>query len=446
MTTYASSSRRPNWRRLAVGGGLGLALLYALFILMGYLWLRYALKNDRISVGEIALFRLKEIRRGMAGEQFAAGKSGWDAKNYQGAYLAFSSAVRNDPDNVAGRLMAASFLGAVGAVNLEVNLLEDGLARAPDDPRLIEHAFGLLTATGRDSHALDLMHKQYSSNLTGPNGLLLRMYEVLATLNTEGIGAAQKLLDRHPELRKSHKSAPVVARVLWESRERLAAIELLSAYIDAEPNILSAYVQLADWQTAAGMMDDARQTAERARTQFPKDLEPRILSIGLTTYDLQRGQQEIASYLKDFSDRPEAIVLLANLAGRKGWVELARTIYEVAANCQQDLRALALYYSDALLLNSRFREARQILAQVELQSEDDNSLFMAQLRPRQIEVAAALGDHDGIRDLTRRLAAAVHADPVQLEVFRRRFVQLGITDAVAELASASAAGKTAGRK
>ena len=446
MTTNPSSLRRPNWRRLAVGGCLGLVLLYALFVSTGFLWVRYALKNDRISLGEVALFRWKEVRRGMAGEQFAAGKSAWDAKNYQAAYLAFASGVRNDPDKVAGRLMAANFLEAVGAAKPAMAMLEDGLARAPENPQLIERTFDLLTATGHDAHALDLLHKQYSSNFTGPNGPVLQTYEVLATLNTDGAAAAKSLLEKYPELQSRHQSAPVVARVLWESKERLAAIELLSSYVHAQPDAYSAYGQLVEWQMAAGMADDARQTAEQACTQFPKDLAPRILLISTITYELREGQREIASYLKDFGDRPEAIPLLANLASRKGWVNLVRTLYEVGANRQLDLRMLALYYSDALVRSSRFAEARQILAQIEQQSEDGNSQFLALLRQRQIAVAAALGDHDGSRELARRLAAVLRSDPDGMEALRRRFAQQGINEAAAELSTAASTAKVAGGK
>ncbi len=446
MTTNASSLRRPKWRRLAVGGGFGLVLLYVLFVSAGYLWLRFALKNDQTSLAKVALLRWKEIRHGMAAEQFAAGKSAWEAKNYQAAYLAFSSGVRNDPDNVAGRLMTASFLDAVGAAKPAIALLEDGLARAPDNRQLIERTFDLLIARGRDGHALDLLHKQYSSELAGANGPMLQTYEVLATLNAEGSAAARKLLEKYPGLGKRQQSAPVVARVLWESRERLAAIELLSACLDAEPGAFSTYAQLAEWQLAAGMADDARQTAQRAVAQFPKDLAPRILLISTITYDLRQGQQEVASYLKDFADRPEALALLANLAGRKGWIGLARALYEVGADRQPDLRMLALYYSDALVRGSRFSEARQVLEQAEQQAEDANSSFMATLRQRQIAVAAALGDHDSTRELARRLAAVLRSDPDGLEICRRRFAQQGITEAAAELSAASTPSKIAAGK
>src|SRR5208283_2596789 len=214
MTTPARSSRRFDTRRILKAAGVGLVLLYGMFVSTGYIWLRYALKNDRVSLSDVAFFRLREVRRGMAAEQFAAGKSAWDAGKYQAAYLAFISGVRNDPDNVAGRLMTADFLGVASAGNLEISLLEDGLRRAPDDRQLIERTFALLTTTGRDRRALDLLHRQYASRLTGPNGPLLRTSEVLATLNEDGAAAAKGLLEKYPDLKDRSESAPVVARVL----------------------------------------------------------------------------------------------------------------------------------------------------------------------------------------------------------------------------------------
>ena len=199
-----------------------------------------------------------------------------------------------------------------------------------------------------------------------------------------------------------------------------------------------------------GMKIEARKTAERACAQFPKEIAPRILLIAMAspgeTTISQRSQQEIATYLKDFADRPEAIPLLASLAGRNGWVNLALTLYTVGADRQPDLAMLALSYSDALARSAHLNEARQILAQIELQAPDGNSSFMSMLRQRQIVVAAALNDHDGTREFARRLAAALRNDPDALEVCRRRFAQLKIADAAAELAPASLAAKSTQHK
>lgn len=447
MTTPARSSRRFDTRRILKAAGVGLVLLYGMFVSTGYIWLRYALKNDRVSLSDVAFFRLREVRRGMAAEQFAAGKSAWDAGKYQAAYLAFISGVRNDPDNVAGRLMTADFLGVASAGNLEISLLEDGLRRAPDDRQLIERTFALLTTTGRDRRALDLLHRQYASRLTGPNGPLLRTSEVLATLNEDGAAAAKGLLEKYPDLKDRSESAPVVARVLWERRDRLAAIDLLAAYVQSHPSGYAAYAQLADWQVAAGMADDAVQVAQRACAQFPQDVAPRGLLIQMLaasqTFESSACQRAIESYLKDLGGRPEALTMLASLAGRQGWVTLARTLYAVAGSRQPNLAVLALAYSDALVRVSQLSDAQRVLTEVEAQTDDANAAFLRLLRQRQVEVAAARGDRDGAREYARRLASAFRSDPEGMETLRRRFLREGIAEAAAELTSASAAAKVA---
>jgi len=450
MITNTRSSRRLDGRRLLKAGAVVLVLLYGMYVTTGYVWLHYVLKNDHVSFSEVALFRLREVRRGMAVEQFAAGKSAWDAGKYQAAYLAFISGVRNDPDNVAGRLTAASFLGAAGAVNLEINLLEDGLRRIPDDQKLIEQTFTLLTTTGRDRRALDLLHKEYASKLSGPNGALLRTSEILATLNTDGAAAAEVLLEKHPDLKNRPESAPVVARVMWETRDRLAAIELLAAYVQSHPAVFASYAQLADWQATVGRADDAVQTAQRACAQFREDFAPRDLLIQMLaasqTFESQACQNAVESYLRDFGGRSEALAMLASLAGRQGWVTLVRTLYAVAASRQPNLAVLALSYSDALARVSQLSDAQRVLTEVEAQTDDANAAFLRLLRQRQVEVAAARGDHDGAREYARRLAAALRSDPDGMETLRRRFVQEKIPEAVAELATASSAVKAVASK
>jgi predicted Zn-dependent protease len=445
MTTDAQTPRRLDVRRLLKAGVVVLLLLYGMYVTTGYVWLRYVMKNDHVSISEVALFRLKEVRRGMAAEQFTSGKKAWDAGKYQAAYLAFISGVRNDPDNVAGRLMAASFLGSAGAVNLQINLLEDGLRRIPDDRQLIERTFTLLTTTGRDRRALDLIHKQYASKLSGPNGPLLRTSEILATLNTDGAAAAKALLERYPDLKNRPESAPVVARVLWGTRDRLAAIDLLAAYVQAHPDVFASYSQLADWQAAAGMASDAVRTAQRACAQFPQDFAPRELLIQMLaasqTLESPECQKAVESYLKDFGGSPEALSMLASLAGRHGWVTLARTLYVVAASRQPNLAVLALAYSDALVRVSQLSDAQRVLTEIETQSDDANTAFQRLLRQRQVEVAAARGDHDAAREYARRLAAALHGDAEGMEILRQRFAQEKIPEAAAELTGDARAAK-----
>jgi hypothetical protein len=206
------------------------------------------------------------------------------------------------------------------------------------------------------------------------------------------------------------------------------------------------YAQLAKWQAAGGLSGDALQTAKKACGQFPRDFAPRILTIEMTAEAQTLGspecQKEIESYLIDFGGRPEAITMLANLAGEKGWVGLARVLYVVSAGRQPNLGDLALSYADALAKDAQLSDAQRVLTEIEGQTDDANVGFQRTLRRRQIEVAAARGDHDGAREYARRLMAVSGGDTDAIETFRRRFVKLGISEAVSELTRTSGIAKT----
>jgi predicted Zn-dependent protease len=434
------------FRRLLLLGAVGLLVLYLLGATAGYVWLHFVRHNARITFADVAFFRVAAVRRDMAVEQFAAARRELAEKNIQAAFLNYSTAVRNDPDNIPGRLEAVDFLLKVNAGNLAVGMLEDGLARTPDDPRLITRTFEFFTTTGRDARVLDLLHGQLTSHFNGPNGPLLQTYEVLATLNLSGAGAAKKLLDGYPALANFPAAVPVVARVWWESKDRLKAIGLLESYLVSGAGNYPLYAELAGWQQASGLSAEAIRTAERAGAQFPAELEPRVLLIETleASADLRAAAQAIESYLRDFSNRPEALLLLADSAGRHGQMDLAFALYVTGASRQADLLPLALYFADALARASRFEECRQVLAQLEAQTPENNTAFMVQLRQRQVIMAAALNDPDNVHEYARRLAAALRSSPDALESARRNFQKMGITGAVTELsgrAPAAAAAK-----
>jgi predicted Zn-dependent protease len=229
---------------------------------------------------------------------------------------------------------------------------------------------------------------------------------------------------------------PVVSRVLWAAQDRAGAIAALSTFVKAQPDDFPAYADLASYQQTAGMVADARQTADLACAQFPKEFAPRILRIVILTpttpAEISRWEQEVMSYTKDFGDKPKAVAMLAEISGRKGWVDLARLLYQAAAARQQDVRVLAMYYSDALMYQEKFSEAQRILAEIDRQTPDSGN-FSVLLWQREIVAAAACGDRDDARENARRVASALRRDPDGLEVIRQRFIKLKIPDAVAEL-------------
>ena len=434
-TAHPPTSFRTRLRRLALWAGVVLVGLYLLGATAGYLWLRYSRKVEGVGFLQVAFLQGTAIKRAMAVQQFAQAKHEWEAKNFQAAYVYYTSAVRRDPDNLEGRLDAARFLAVVGARNQEINLLEEGFARSPDDPVLNATLFTLLLTSERYQRLLELLQSNQARVLAGPNAAILQTAELQATLQAKGAPAAKALLAQRPELRKVTTALPVVARVLWESGDREPAIQLLFSFIQAQPQQYPAYALLAGWQREAGQGDEAIRTAMKACERFPQDPAPRALlcDVGadkiLGTPDWWK---QLVIYLRDFGARRDAVLLLAELAGRHGWLDVARTLYLLGADRGHDLGLLGLLYSDALLHQSRVAEARAMLLEIEQQSDERIPQFLQQLRRRQVAVAAAAGDREGIREAARRLAALVRSDPDSFEQHRRYYQSLGLAEAVAE--------------
>jgi tetratricopeptide (TPR) repeat protein len=417
--------------------GACLLLLHPLAVTTGYLCIRYGLGNSTVAFSDVALLRWREVRRGFATRQFEEARQAWEAKRYPAAQLAFASGLRNDPDNVDGRLAAARFYTEAGAVSLAVAALEEGFARSPDNRVLAEQLFGLLLATGRSRQALDLLGR-LPSDLPETQLLILRGYEVQATLSTEGAPAARRLIQRHPELEKSEAAAPVIARVLWGSKERFKAIELMARHVAGGPDNLAAYADLTAWYLAGGMWDEAEKTAAAACARFPAQMAPRLLRLEVRAERSLRGRewaQEIEQFLADFREVPEAIPQLAQLAGRKGWVELAQALYELGAVRQQNLVLLALANCDALMVRLKFGDALDLLTELEAQTPETATALMHQVRNRQVLCAGAVGDPARTREYARRLAATLRSDPQQFDIAREMFEKYGLTAAVAEFPS-----------
>lgn len=439
MNPASSPSRtasRFSFKRLLVILLSAAVLLYVLGVAGGYCWLRYGRDIEEVRVLDVAFARFDAIRRTMAKQHFALGQKAWDAKEYQQAFVYYSSAVVRDPDNIDGRLKAAELLGSLGSTGLQINMLQDGLVRAPEDRRLNETLFTLLLATGRTQKALELLHGSHQAALAGANRLFLLTVELQATLQTGGAAAAKGLLGRNPELRRHPLAQPVVARVLWETSEKDAAIELMRAELAAKPDNFSIYPLLTDWLRENGQGAAAIELVFQACERFPGKPAPRVLLLHVGTGEKSGTPEwwkEIVRYLHDFEHSREAVLMLAELAGRRGWLDLTGTLYELSARRGQDLGLLALFHSDALARNGRIADVRQVLEEIEAQSAAMSPPFLLLLRQREIAAAAATGDRDAVREYSRRLAGMVRQDPDRLEQLRRFYQQVGIAEAVAEL-------------
>jgi len=430
---------RINAFRLLLVAGIALSLIYTVGVAVSYVWLSRGRGLEQIQILDVALFRVKKVRSGVGAQQFVQAKLEWDRKEYQKAYLSFRSALRNAPEEVEGRLSAVAFFEAIGAVDLAAEALGEGLSRQPENRVLIVRTFDLLLATGRDRRALALLHGRFSASMAGGNALLLRRYELQATLSADGPDAARNLLDNHIELLKDKDAGLVVARVLWENKQGLKALDMADSYTSTHPEDMEGFVFLADHQMAAGLVAEARVTAMNVRRNHSQDIIARILTLSILSGrgpDERALQDEMRMYLEDFGNRPEALLRLGAFAGKKGWIDVTRSLYELTATQMGNCRMQALFYGDALMQNQRYREARELFANLEQQSQGDAD-FSLQLWQRQVAVAALVGDHDAVREAARRIATVLKRDPDKLEIYREHFAKMPIPEAVAELGGLS---------
>jgi hypothetical protein len=421
-------------RRFAAATVLSLVALYLVGVSAAYLWIHAGRQIGEVSFGDVALFRVRQVRHAMATRQFATAKDEFAKKNFRAAYLAFATALRREPDNVEGRLEAADFFGALGTVKLEAATLEDGLTRAPDNLLLTDKTLGLLTSRGQDRSALDLIRKLYGEKPSGDNAPMVQTYRILAMLDTGDDTGAARVLAEHPEIKKYRGATTALAIVLWKSKEKLSAIDVLSGRLASGASDYASYAQLAQWQELGGMPDDAVATARRARALFPADRRARILLIDTLANQSPSSSEilgETESYIADTKGESSGLEALADLAGRKGWVGLEKNLYLVAANREADLHMFALNGADALAVNSRFDEEKRVLDQAGSQSEDAGAPLAVQLRRREVMADSALGDNDGVRENARFLAAALlSSEPESMDTYRRLFERLGIKEAV----------------
>ena len=311
--------------------------------------------------------------------------------------------------------------------------------RAPDNLALADKTLALLTSTSRDKAALDPIHRIYGDRASGDIAPTVETYRILATLDLGKAAEGRKLFEEHPEIRDSQVPVLTLANVLWKSGERIKAIDSLSKYTVSGTAAYPAYAQLAKWQAEGGMNDDAVATVRAAAARFPGEVADRVLLLDMlaTRSEMDSAvKAEIESYISDTKGQPAAIAALEELAGRKGWTNLARNLYLLTADRRVDLRMSALYYSDALSEKSLSAEQQVVLSQLESQADEGNSAYAVQLRQREVVAAAARGDLDAEREDARYLAAAVlKNDPDSLDTYRRLFTDLGLKDAAAAFPS-----------
>lgn len=214
------------------------------------------------------------------------------------------------------------------------DVIRAAVARMPEDDGLRESWAQILLASGDPdaalSHAETLWAKQ--AGATGDResrdriGFLLAQSAMAAR---EGTRAEETLRDLIDSRAAGDPPAPrdafaMLALLLAQGRhEPRAAEDVLDKLVAAWPEDPEAWKLLGSWQHQAGKLEEAAESAERARRLAPEDPGAALLeaTVALTRGDRERAAAILAGPLADAPLSERIVVLRADVAFSKGDVE-----------------------------------------------------------------------------------------------------------------------------
>ncbi|WP_404420301.1 hypothetical protein [Nibricoccus sp. IMCC34717] len=436
LLASGESTWRWNLPRLAITSAVVLVSGYFAVTAGGYFWLRYARNAETVSYTSVLLLRTDDVRASIGESHLKEARATKARREYQQAYVSYVSALRSNGRDPALRLEVADFLVSVGAVKQAISVLEQGLPDKTGKGELGLRLLELLNSQGLDQRIRDLLKTQLAQEFSGKQAQRFRAFEIDAALAVEGPVVAERLLDAHPEVLQAPGGNALAARVRWDSGKRDTAIRLLSDSVAANRATLGEFSMLSEFQEQLGHAIDVQETGRAAVRRFGMEPQARLLLIaslrGVGMAGSENWRSEIEKYLRDFSKRPEALISVAELGGRRGWVDFTRTLYSGSLRSGRLTGMFGLCLADSLLRVGRVSDARRVLDELASQIGDEPS-FAVYLRRRQILAAAAAGATLAVREHARGLALLLASDPAALEATRRQFARAGLTEAAAEL-------------
>ncbi|MDX2187247.1 MAG: hypothetical protein SFV32_09965 [Opitutaceae bacterium] len=435
---------RWNFPRLAAILGVVAALTYLGGAVAGFLWLKNGRNARSLEFFDVLLLDVRKVKTSIARAHLEDARKSKERQEYQKAYVSYVSALRSDGNNGALRLEVAEFFTSVGSTKQALTVLEQGIQVEGPREEIGLRLLNLLQAQGKDARVIELVRGSFAKEAAGPKGVLFRRHEVEAVLAVEGAAAAKTLLEKHPQVASVDGGPLLVAKIHWAAGERQAAVETLRAAIAADVGSPTLFIFLGDYLDALGYAMDVEQVARQAVERFPTEPSARILLIsalrGVNMTGTAAWRAEVEGYVRDFGDRSENLLVLAELGGKKGWVDFTRTVYAGSIASGRFAGMFGLCYSDALLRAGRVADARRVLDELAVQMGEE-AMFAKYLRRRQVVAAAAAGATLAMREHARGLAVLLSGDSAALDSTRRFFLRLGLTEAASELAGGGGRGR-----
>ena len=295
------------------------------------------------------------------------------------------------PENEEARLMLARIYLMAGRPDQAGPILVQGLANHSNQADYLRSVIGFLFGQQADAAVVEVANKLLAeAKLDEGTRRMVAVARMYAHFNRDQFDKAVESMQAEG-LAQSVEASFIRARVAWETGTRETALVMLRELHNRAPKDGEIYRTLLFYLRTMGRMDEARRLALARQWDQPSEPDAFVDYISLCADEglRERAEQAEADFLKQFADKPNALLQLASWAAKEG---RPNVVWQVAALCAQDpqaARQAALLGVEALLKSGAYVEAQKKVT--ELQSTSGEWAEAQRLTLQGLEGVAQLG-------------------------------------------------------
>jgi predicted negative regulator of RcsB-dependent stress response len=353
------------WGRIALT--LLLVAVAGWLTLAGAVWgfVRFQRGYTEASYSDLLLYpiRKEQYRQGLGHFYLKRAREEMEKRNWQEGYRLLQWGLARVPDDATSRRLLAYTQVQFGRTDLATNTLVEGAELPNADLDYFKLLFPLLLERQDDTRLIALAKKLLPAT---PDQELTHQYIALqlATAHFERgrYDEAERIVKKW-DLERSLEASILIAKCDWERGYQDIAMLRLESEIKRFPKQDDLYLTLIRYLRELGRQDEARRYALLRHFNDPVSPGPRIdmLHTYHTTGDKAAEQREVEGYLKDFSQDPRALLLLASFAADTAQPELITRLISSAREHNFPLNPFLLTQAHAFFSSQKYQAALDVV-------------------------------------------------------------------------------------
>ena len=369
--------------------------------------------------------------RSTQGDHYIKQADEFVAKNdYISAFAKLRVGVAKSPGNSHGRILLAQFYVANRRPDLAADVLLGGLPLLQNDRAYLQDALRFLLDFKEDAKLLTVARELLrSSSLSVDDKRLVAFFAATAAFYRGNFDQAEDLMVNH-RLTETTDGVILQARLDWERGYPEIAILRLQSHLQVVPENESIYVQLGRFFRERGDLASLEQNAVQRLALNPLSHAPRLEFLYLYDQRKQaaRLEQEIESYLRNFSREPTALLALADFAANTGKPALASRVNTINRTGLKPVEGPALMVAEAHIVAGEYQQALTLIAEYKRASPEWTKQFASIFNGLQTVALYGLGKPDEARLFLEHLLGQADLRAENLVAVSNRLASIGVRD------------------